>query len=306
VVNKECVPAVVAALAAVVLTASACADAADLAGGPASPTVAPETSATATESSPSTPEPTPTATETATATPEPQPEEPIPAVGDCSRLPLGEAVLGVSLRPSPRVPCSKGHNAQTYFVGRIDRDTRAAVRTGDRTRVYQQAADRCRRQLLSWTGGEGADLALSQLAMVVGVPTISDLAAGADWLRCDLVVWRTQRSLQPLPRNTRNILATPRADRYDICAKGDIANADTVLCSLPHRWRGASAVRLGSKQEAFPGGNIVSARMRSVCETRVRSYLGTTSAFNYGWIRPTKASWNLGDRYGVCFANLTS
>jgi len=288
---------VVAVLAAVALTSSACADVADLAARPEPSTVAPSTTATP---SPTTSEPAPT------ATPAPEPEQPVPTVGECRRLPRGEALFGAALRPSHTVPCRKEHNAQTFFVGPLDRGLQGAVRSGNRTRVYAQAVDRCRRQLLSWTGGNGGDLAVSQLGVVVGVPTVDDLAAGAEWLRCDLVVWRTQRSLYPLPRDTRDLFADRRGARYDVCVKGNIENADTVICSLPHRWRGVSAVRLGSRQDAFPGGNIATARMRSACETRVRTYLGTTSAFDYGWIRPTKGTWDLGERYGVCFANLTS
>lgn len=141
---------------------------------------------------------------------------------------------------------------------------------------------------------------------MVGVPSLDDLASGARWLRCDAMAQRTQSAFLRLPRTTQRVLVSARSKQFDICVKGDIEEAKTVVCSVPHRWRGAAAVRLGSAGAAFPGGNVVSSRMRSTCETRVRAYLGTTSAFRYGWIRPTKATWKRGSRYGVCFARLTS
>ena len=298
-VHRRHVAAAVAGLVVLGLSSSGCADAADLA------IEAPETASTPSPTAaPTTPSPTtPEASET---TPPPEPEEPEPAVGECRRLPRNEALLGVSLRPTPVVRCSKGHNAQTYFVGRLDRDAADAALKADRARVYAQVADRCRRHLTEWVGGDGDDLALSQFDFVVGVPGVTDVAAGARWLRCDAVVRRTEQSFQPLPRSTRGVLASARAERYGSCIKGDMEDGTTVICSLPHRWRGASAVRLGSREAKFPGGSVVNARMRDLCATRVRAYLGTTGAFEYGWVRPTKSSWKGGDRYGVCYAELSS
>ena len=294
----------VVAWLALTLTASGCADVADLASD--SPDTARTPSPTADPTTPSPGPPSPTTPEPTETTAPPGPEEPGPAVAECRRLPRNEALLGVSLRTSPVVRCSQGHNAQTYFVGRLDDAAVKAALRGDRARVYAKVADRCRRQLTQWLGGDGSDLALSQFRFVVGVPTMTDLAAGARWLRCDAVVRRTERSFEPLPRNTRGVLASGRAERYRLCIKGDIEDGNTVVCSLPHRWRSASAVRLGSPAADFPGGNVVTAQMRDICATRVRAYLGTTSAFDYGWTRPTKSAWETGDRYGVCFAELSS
>lgn len=279
------------------LFAGACSDVGDVAG--AEPTQTTTTS----PATPTSPEPT---TTEPTATPPPEPKQPTPVAQECRRLPRSEALLAVALRPGRAVPCVKAHNAQTYFVGRLDDASRRAAQRGDRARIYAQASGRCRRHLIDWLGGGGGDLALSQFMFVVGVPSADDLAAGARWLRCDAVARRTLRSFLLLPRTTEGILATAKAAQFHICVKGDIEKAKTVVCRLPHRWRGATAVRLGSTEAVFPGGNVVTARMRSTCETQVRNYLGTTSAFSYGWIRPTRALWKRGERYGVCFANLSS
>jgi len=272
-----------------------CSEAADLTGGQPTPTTT-ETSA-----------PTPTATTPEpTTTRPPEPQGPVPAAGQCRRLSRGEALLGVALRPGERVPCRADHNGQTYFVGKLSKVARKAALRGNRNRVYAQESQRCRRELVDWLGGDGSDLAQSQFGFVVGVPSAEDLAAGARWARCDAIVNRTGRALLSLPRDTKRALAGGVPDRFRVCAKGDIEQAKTVVCTLPHRWRGVSALRLGAADARFPGGNVLSARMRSTCETQVRSYLGTTAAFSYGWIRPTKASWRLGGRYGVCFAKLSS
>lgn len=282
------------------LFAGACSDVANVAGD--QPTQSATTTSPAT--TPTSPEPT-TATPTETTQP-PEPKQPTPVARQCRRLPPSEAVLGVAFRPSRAVPCVKAHNAQTYFVGRLDGGARTAAQRGNRGQVYAQASGRCRRNLVDWLGGDGADLALSQFTFVVGVPSADDLSAGARWLRCDVVARRTLSSFLALPRSTAGILTTAKAAQYHVCVKGDIAQAKTVVCRLPHRWRGATAVRLGSAGSAFPGGKVVTARMRSTCETQVRNYLGTTSAFSYGWIRPTRSLWQRGERYGICFAKLTS
>lgn len=290
-----------------VLVGGGCSNVRDIASDQPTATATGSTATT----SPSPSAATPTAPEATTAeptqsTPPPPPDRPAPVVRECRRLATNEALLGVVLQQSRAVPCRKGHNAQTYFVGRLTADARDAVRNGNRGQLYLLASSRCRRNLVDWLGGDGGDLALSQFAFVVGVPSVDDLTAGARWLRCDAVAQRTQTSFLRLPRTTQGVLVSARAGQFDICVKGDIEKANTVVCSLPHRWRGASAVRLGSAGAAFPGGNVVTSRMRSTCETRVRSYLGTTSAFSYGWIRPTKATWQRGSRYGVCYAQLTS
>lgn len=283
---------------AATLFVGACSDVGDVAGAEPTQTATTTSPATPTSPEPTTAEPTPT--------PPPEPKQPTPVARECRRLPRSEALLAVALRPGRGVPCVKAHNAQTYFVGRLDGGARTAAQRGNRERVYAQASGRCRRNLVAWLGGDGADLALSQFKFVVGVPSPDDLAAGARWLRCDVVARRTLSSFLALPRSTAGILTTAKAAQYHVCVKGDIAQAKTVVCRLPHRWRGATAVRLGSAGAAFPGGKVVTARMRSTCETQVRNYLGTTSAFSYGWIRPTRSLWQRGERYGICFAKLTS
>ncbi len=213
--------------------------------------------------------------------------------------------MGVTLRASRTVPCSKTHNAQTYHVGRLTPEMRKAARTGDVTALYALAGGRCRRILPHWLGGSAGDVALSQFRFVVAAPTRAAVAAGARWLRCDLVAHQTRHRLLSLSPNTSGVLGTRRATGYRSCARGDIAAANTVVCSLRHRWRAVHAVRVDPPKAGFPGRHAVSSRMRSTCESRVRAYLRTTGAFRFGWIRPTKVLWNHGAHYGVCYAHVS-
>src|SRR5690242_1980919 len=107
-----------AALAALVLALSACTS------SPTEPVA---------DQSPS-PSSSPSATE---STPPPDPG-PTPRVGECHLLSFGQAVNVVG-RTEP-VTCKRKHTAETYFVGRLELETKAGhVRRVDSRAAQKQA-----------------------------------------------------------------------------------------------------------------------------------------------------------------------
>ncbi|HEV2797943.1 MAG TPA: septum formation family protein, partial [Nocardioides sp.] len=148
----------------------------------------------------STPSPSdpPTPTET---TPPPDPG-PRPRVGECHLLSFGQAVAVVG-RTEP-VRCKRKHTAETYFVGRLRRETKAGrVRRVDSRAAQLQARSTCSARLPRHLGRTPRELRLTMAQSVWFTPSPQRAEAGADWFRCDLVAVAGPRRLLVLPRSTK-------------------------------------------------------------------------------------------------------
>lgn len=290
-------PAYAVASAALLLAVGACGSAQDLASDSSDdPTSTPSTTVPTT---PPTTDPT-----TAPTTPAPTPAAATPKAGQCTAVDLYSLVTRVVRTPTRAVSCGASHTGQTYAVRSLSSAQRRAVTSGSTSAILTATRGYCESALTSWLRTDTSKLKRSQFDFVVGVPSSTDLAAGAKWLRCDLFVRNGLTKAVALPASTRAALKGSKGGRFLSCVKGNISTASgTVPCSSKHQWKGVSSIKLGSASKSFPGSGRVRSVMKSRCSGDVRSYLNTRGGFRYGYIVPTKTTWSRGDRYGVCFAN---
>lgn len=269
---------------------AACGSAEDLAGQAAA------------EQTPSATPTGPPASATPSPTPSPTPEVAAPKAGDCRSLEVHDLVTRVTRTTAEPVRCADNHNSQTYAVKPLSGKLKQAVTSDAEQKVYQAARGFCSRELRGWLKADRNTVERSQFAFVVGVPTSSDVSAGANWVRCDVYLRNGLTKMVKLPRSTKGALSGPRGDDYHSCVKGNIANASsTVPCLAKHKWRSVSSIKLGSQSKKWPGNKKIRGIVKKRCGDDVREYLNTSSSFRYGYISPTKRMWKRGERYGVCF-----
>lgn len=230
---------------------------------------------------------TPTASPTATvATPPPPPE-----AGGCYDLAFAQATAS-SATAAP-VDCSDPHTALTVHVVQTD-----AAESADPARVCNRRADR-------FLGGDREARRLSRFAAVWFTPTAEELAAGAQWIRCDVVAVAAREELAtlPAPRALRGILDRPRGRRFALCATAAPGSDrfERVVCARPHRWRAIATLRVpGRRGGAYPGQRAARDAGLDRCRRTAREAV-PADRVRFGWEWPTADQWDAGQRYGYCW-----
>jgi hypothetical protein len=130
-------------------------------------------------------------------------------------------------------------------------------------------------------------------------PTVAEAATGADWFRCDVVALATAGRLALLPRSSKGMVGS--SDRFAMCgtASPDAASFARVPCSSPHSWVAVSTVPLAGK--AYPSVAAASDQMESACRSAARSRADDPLDFTWSEERPSRAQWDAGRRYGICW-----
>ncbi len=235
----------------------------------------------------------PTPTET---TPPPDPG-PRPKVGECHLLSFGQAVDVVG-RTEP-VKCKRKHTAETYFVGRLDLETKAGhVRRVDSRAAQRQARSTCSARLPKHLGRTPGELRLTMAQSVWFTPSPKHAEAGADWFRCDLVVVAAPQRLLVLPRSTKGWGDAPVVAMCATAAPGTKA-FKRVACGSKHAWLAVSTVDIPGKK--LPTKEAVSARMDGPCGEAARSRANDPLDFTWSQESPTQEQWDAGQRYGICW-----
>lgn len=252
-------------------------------GDPSTPTTSSTTSST-------------TSTAAPTATSAPTPSQPHPKVGECRAFGLKAAVAPVP-QARPR-PCRRQHTAQTFLVGRLDLVQGGHRLAVDSPAVQARPAGRCHARLARHLGADPRQLRLTMAQAVWFTPSIGDATVGADWFRCDVVVVAASGELLPLPRRTAG-MGTP--DRIAMCATAEPGTSGftRVVCSRRHSWRAVSTVDLAGR--GVPGPQTAAARMEGPCRAAARARAGDPLDFEWAQESPTRAQWEAGQRYGICW-----
>ena len=127
-------------------------------------------------------------------------------------------------------------------------------------------------------------------------PTADQIAAGARWLRCDLVL-RRGTTLADLPTDATPALSgLPLGNKVARCLKG--TNHIITTCSSNHSYRATGSFTVAST--SFPGRTALIHAGRAKCPSRVNS-----RAYLFTW--KVKLIWNLvHDRTVVCFTKTSS
>ncbi|WP_107772472.1 septum formation family protein [Nocardioides sediminis] len=244
-------------------------------------------------SSPSSPPPASSPSPTAVVSPE-RPEK-----SGCHRLSYDEAIAPVVVGTD--VPCRQRHTSQTFEVGRLDLVSDGHLLAVDSPDVQDRVARRCTSRLGRHVGGTAEEVRLSMVQAVWFTPSVEEAASGADWYRCDVVALAGEGELLALPRSSRGMLAS--SDRFAMCgtAAPRAASFERVPCGVGDpSWRAVATVDLPGS--AYPTAAQAGSRMESACRAAARSRADDPLDFTWSEERPTRAQWNAGQRYGICWA----
>jgi hypothetical protein len=225
-----------------------------------------------------------------------------PRVGDCHRLNLRD-VLG-SADPEPPVECSDKHTSETVHVGTFKATAATAPQALTEDEANRRAAQTCRTEAASYLATEPGRLWLSRVEVFWFVPTQEEVDAGADWLRCDVVVLERDDRLMALPRTVKGALGKPNAfDRYGLCgtARPGAEEFKRVTCGSQHSWRAISTISIDGGRR-YPGLAAVRGAGEEACQAQARAAQDNALQYDYGWEWPTKAQWETGQRHGYCWA----
>lgn len=109
----------------------------------------------------------------------------------------------------------------------------------------------------------------------------------------------TTGRLAALPRSSAGLVGS--SDRFAMCgtAPPDAASFKRVPCSAKHSWVAAASVDLPGK--AYPSASTAGERMESACRTAARARADDPLDFTWSEERPTRAQWDAGQRYGICW-----
>lgn len=234
-------------------------------------------------------EATPSASATAAADRGPRPE-----IGECHALSWRQALAPEALVDPVR--CSRPHTAQTYAVGRLDLEPGALV---DSAQVQQRVQRTCTERLPRHLAAEPRDLRLSMAQAVWFTPGVEQVEAGANWFRCDVVVVAADRELLRLPVRTEGWGPAPAIAMCATAAPGTRAFA-RVTCGSTHSWVAVSTVDLPGT--TLPRPPQVRARMDPACRDAARTRASDPLSFTWSQESPTREQWDVGQRYGICWA----
>jgi len=198
------------------------------------------------------------------------------------------------------VACATKHTSQTYKVGRLSLVSAGHLVAVDSPSVQSRVAATCTSLLGGHVGGTPEELRLSMVQAVWFTPSIAAAGAGADWFRCDVVALAGAGRLAPLPRSSRGLVDS--SSRFAMCgtASPDSASFERVPCSSAHSWVALSTVPITGK--SYPPATAVSDQMESPCRSAARTRAEDPLDFIWSEERPTRAQWDAGRRYGICWA----
>jgi Septum formation len=203
------------------------------------------------------------------------------------------------------VSCTGPHTAATIFVGRLDTVVDGHAVAVDSSAVQRQLSTTCPRKLARYVGGSGGTRALSRFNVVWYSPTLDQSDRGADWFRCDLILFGMADTLQALPPTSRlrRVLDRPGAlATYGLCgtAAPGARGFSRVVCARPHSWRAVDTIGIGDGPR-YPGVAAARRAGNAQCRDLARSRSGGSLTFRYGWEWPTAEQWGRGQHFGYCW-----
>ena len=210
-----------------------------------------------------------------------------PVVGECRNLTASEAAARTNT--TTPVGCRKAHDDRV--IGVPDLPTGVVWTDLSDTQITKQGIKLCTPVFRQALGQHDAVRDRSAYDFVFFQPTADQIAAGATWIRCDLVL-RRAGALADLPTDHQPALSgLPLGNKVARCLKG--TNHLATTCSSRHSYRATGSFTVSST--SFPGRRALVRAGRAACPSRVDSRF-----FLFTW-KP-KLIWNLvHDRTVVCY-----
>jgi hypothetical protein len=211
-----------------------------------------------------------------------------PVIGDCHQY--GFQVLNGRSDTSAAVPCSQSHTAKVFHVFQLP-DTMDWTATD--AELAALVSKQCDPVFKTWMGRDLLTIALTAYSYAWFSPTQTQIDAGARWLRCDIIAYKSG-ALAPLTKNKPPMIPQPLTKAVRKCLNG--AKYRTTVCSAKHQWRADGDFKLapGKYPSATKFGKIAASRCPRLVATR---------AYLYQF--PSKAQWKSGDRIMICYAKTT-
>jgi hypothetical protein len=204
-----------------------------------------------------------------------------PVVGQCNDL-SSEELAAPSYAEAP-VDCATAHTSVVIAVAQLPDGL--AYDDGALQRFALETCFPAQRKVL---GTSRLGMRLTAYNIGYFIPTPEQQAAGARWLRCDLVLGNAA-DLQPLPAKL-DVGRFPFRASVSRCLAG--RDFHLTVCSRSHTFRATAAIRIDARR--FPSERAWQRIGTERCRTAVSS-----RTYRFGW--PSKVAWQAGDRALVCY-----
>lgn len=203
---------------------------------------------------------------------------------------------------SPVVDCAEPHTAQTFAVGDLPASYDDAEQ--DDRRLSAFAYRTCSERFQEHLKADESTVLRTLLSWAWFRPSPEAWAKGARWYRCDLVGGAEQsETYLDLPEDATGLLEGLPDDRWMACVAGpSVPGAPRTPCSQPHTWRAVTTIKVGERDEPYPGDRLVEVTTRDYCQTSVFYWLESPASYDFAYTWFHRAEWEAGNRRSVCWA----
>jgi hypothetical protein len=210
-----------------------------------------------------------------------------PSVGECRNITANQA--GAHTNTTSPIACTKAHDDRVIAVPDLPNGVSWPGLSDQQ--ILKQGIKACGPALRRTLGQTDKVRDRSAYDFVFFEPTAKQIAAGARWLRCDIVLLHGT-TLADLPTDkTPALSGLPLSNHVARCLKG--TNHITTPCSSRHSFRATGSFTVSSTR--YPGRKALIRAGRAQCPSRV-----TSSTYLFNW--RSKLTWNLiHDRTVVCY-----
>ncbi len=227
-----------------------------------------------------------------------------PVVGQCHVLTAAD--VSAATNATPTVACSEPHTSVTIAVGGFPRGTvtNKHLRNGD---LGVEALQRCTAAWRTTVGGDRMNQLTSVVALAYYLPDPDQLAGGARWYRCDLVIGgKDKMALENLPAHVDGLLNGSVPDGFRACRTDpEFRRGRQVPCTSDHVLRAVGTAPV-AHQAGYPGANTLRAESTKVCRPVVDHWLHgrVSGGMSTSW--PDATGWRLLDEHvATCWAVTT-
>lgn len=205
-----------------------------------------------------------------------------PVVGQCFDMSPDE--LALPSYTEAAVDCAAEHTSQVIAVAQMPDGL-----TYESRGLARFALESCLPAQRAVLGTGQVGLRLTAFNLGYFGPTLEQQAAGARWLRCDLILGNTSK-LQPLPGELK-IGTYPFKKSVSRCLTG--RDFHVTVCASKHTYRATGGIRMA--RYAFPTEKEWQRIGTQRCRARTFS-----RSYRFGW--PSKVAWKAGDHTLVCYS----
>ena len=216
-----------------------------------------------------------------------------PAVGTCWAHDVNYPIVDAP------TDCASTHYRETFFVGTFDRNA-----DGIANPLTAAARPACMREAGAYLGSP--DWVATRMWINWSEPRADQLRAGANWFRCDIVVYSTHQSPAVVIDRQGSVRGALAGDGMLAWRSCYAASSEvSVPCTEPHVEEAMGpSVDAGTAFADWPGDDAYRDFMDDTCASIGKAYVGANrNDVQWGWSQLTQDEWDSGDRTELCFAD---